>query len=446
MRTVIIGGSHAGITAAKTLKELAPEMEVIILEKTGTISFVASSINLYFKGKIKDLADGAIDTPGQIRELGVELLLHSAATHIDPKTKTVGYTEQTASKMSLQTLHYDYLILALGSSQFALPFKPKTLSDKVLTYKNLTESQIALKKITAASDITIIGSGYIGLELADALQTQNKQVRILERMDTILFRYYDKEMAQHVLAQIPESIQVKVNTPVLKIEGQDSKLLVQTPQETLATDLVIYAVNAQPNSQLVKKLLATEPDGTIKVNDYLQTSEENIYAVGDLISVPVSESERRYVPLVSGAIITGTIAAENIVYGNLQKFKPMQRTTMSALWGLYIGSTGFTEDQAPYYHLETVAVEKEFTDHGFNEHAGKKLWLKLVFEKHSQRLIGGQLVSEFKEENLISLISTCVGQKLTAKDIVQNEFYFNPILTRKSHYLRELALLSLIKF
>ena len=446
MRTIIIGGSHAGITAAKTLKKIAPEMDVVVLEKTSTVSFVASSINLCLKGELKDLAEGSVDTPEEIRALGIHLVLNATATKLDPAKQTVTYKEYAPAKVEFQTLSYDYLILALGSSQFTLPFHSEKIAEQVLTYKNLAESQRALQKISDAQDITIIGSGYIGVELAEALSTQAKKIRILERMNTLLFRYYDKEPARQISQRMPKNVQLKLDTPVLDINGTAKKLTVVTPLESFKTDLVIYAVNARPNSQLVKDQLDLDADGTVKVNDYLQTSDEKIYAIGDLISVPVAGDERRYVPLVSGAIITGTLAAENIAFGNRRTFKPMQRTTMSVVWGLYIGSTGFTEDQAPYYNLTTIAVEKEFTDHGFNERIGKKLWLKLVFEKNSQQLIGGQLLSEFEETSLINLISMLIEQKSTVQDILEAEYYFSPLLARKSYYLRDLALLALTKF
>ncbi|WHA09129.1 FAD-dependent oxidoreductase [Enterococcus montenegrensis] len=442
MRTVIIGASHSGIQTALTLKQLCPTMDVIILEKTQDIGFISSGINFVLTKKIDDLTQSHSVTPRDLLNHGIVLIRQAEVTSILPKEKQIFYTY---SGKTNENFNYDFLVLAMGSSQFYLDISGSEL-ENILTYKNVQESKEALKVFAKSKEITIIGTGYIGMELAYALSGKNKKIHLVEQMDSILFRYFDKEMVHEVINQLPKDIKLHMNTSALAFEGENGKVTQTLLSEgKIHNDAVVVAVNARPNTTLVEDFLEFNLDGTVVVNEFLQTKYQNIYAVGDLISVPLQGTEISiYMPLVNNAIRTGIVAAENIVYRNKIKLQSTQKTSVTRLGSYYLARTGLTQEEAPYYGKEVIAVADNFKDYGLENEFSKNPVLKLIFEKKGLKLIGAQYVSKFPRLELINLLANAIQKNETALTLSQMEAFFNPLFSNPLHYIQQLALQALV--
>lgn len=292
------------------------KIEVIIIEKSNVLGYIASSLNLVLEGYIERLEDSRTATASELLSEGINVMLNSRVVKIAAAEKNVSFETSTASCVEKDTISYDYLILAMGSSNFRNAFTEE-VKEHITTYKTIAQSRAALSKVQEAKKVAIVGAGLIGFELAESLSGQDKEVFLIDRMDTLLFRYFDQEISQILIERFPENLQIYLNSSVVAAKQTTNGELagIELANGTfLPADIVVYAVNPRPNVDLVADFLKLNPDGTIDTNEFLQTSDPSIYAVGDLVSIPFNHSDSSlYVPLVTNAYRTGIVAATNIL-------------------------------------------------------------------------------------------------------------------------------------
>jgi NADPH-dependent 2,4-dienoyl-CoA reductase/sulfur reductase-like enzyme len=450
MRIVIIGGSHAGIAAARHLKQMDHKIEVIIIEKTNVLGYIASSLNLVLEGYIERLEDSRTATASELLSEGINVMLNSKVVSIAPKEKKISFETSTLSCVEKDTLTYDYLILAMGSSNFRNAFTEE-VKEYITTYKTITQSREALKKVEAAKTVAIIGAGLIGFELAESLSGQEKEVILIDRMDTLLFRYFDQEISQILIKRFPENLQIYLNSSVVAAKQSANGELegIELANGTfLPADIVVYAVNPRPNVDLVADFLTLNADGTIYTNEYLQTSDPYIYGIGDLVSVPFNHSDSSlYVPLVTNAYRTGIVAATNILSQSKIPFPRMQRTVVSKLFGYYVSSSGINETEAPYYGFEVDSVTQTFHSRTFFEtEENFEVTLKLVFDKVSRVIMGGQIITSDRGSlEIINTVATLITANTTLDQLATMDYFFNPTISFPLHFLNQLAIEGILK-
>ena len=282
------------------------------------------------------------------------------------------------------------------------------------------------------------------MELAESLSKLKKEVFLIDRMDNILFRYFDEEITAQLMHKLPENVRVLLNSNVREIEMEAETITGVTLAngQLLAVDAAVYAINPRPNVELVSDILTINMDGTIQTDEFLQTSDPFIYAVGDLISVPFNHSAMPiYIPLVTNAYRTGMIAASNILLAEKISFPKAQRTIVSELFDFYLASCGINEEEAPYYGFDVASVTKTYTKSSlFETDEHFELTLKLVFDAQSKRLMGGQLMTNSRHSlEIINTISALITMETTLHQLTTMDFYFNPKLSTPVHFLNELA-------
>lgn len=441
MRVAIIGASHAGVTAAKQLKQLDASLEVVLIERTHTLAYLANTLNLMLSEQLTKLDEGKQITISELITLGIHVMLDTNVTNIDPKQKelTLISIDQT-----VETLTYDRLILAMGSTQTSIPDELK--KGEITTYKSFPQAKIALDRFQQAKSITIIGAGLIGLELADALSGQEKELILIDRMDDVLFRYFDSELTAQIKHHLQHFATIYLDATIKKVEPKGKQQVIHLQHETITSEVIVYAVNPRPSIELVQDFLTLTPDGTIYTDMHLKTSDPDIYAVGDLVSLPFKNTQMNsYIPLLSNAITTGLVAAQNIVSHDQLACPEVQRTVVSSFFGLHVASSGLTQEEAPYYGLTCDAYTKTFYPkaylhaHDLDEPAFIKL--KLVYRRDTKQLIGGQLltnVSHYLE--WIDLISLSINQETTIPKLAVMDFYFQPRFNEPIHPISQVAL------
>ncbi|WP_291291183.1 FAD-dependent oxidoreductase [Enterococcus sp.] len=450
MRIVIIGGSHAGIAAARHLKQMDRKIEVIIIEKSNVLGYIASSLNLVLEGYIEHLEDSRTVTASELLSEGINVMLNSRVVAITAAEKTISFETSTASCIEKDTIAYDSLILAMGSSNFRNAFTEE-VKEYITTYKTIGQSREALHKVQEAQKVAIVGAGLIGFELAESLSGQEKEVFLIDRMDTLLFRYFDQEISQILIKRFPENLQIYLNSSVVAAkQGAAGELEgIELANGTfLPADIVVYAVNPRPNVDLVADFLKLNPDGTIDTNEFLQTSDPNIYAIGDLVSIPFNHSDSAlYVPLVTNAYRTGIVAATNILSANKIPFPKMQRTVVSKLFGYYVSSSGINETEAPYYGFDVDSVTRTFHSRSFFEtETDFEVTLKLVFDRHSRVIMGGQIITSDRGSlEIINTVSTLITAYMTLDQLATMDYFFNPTISFPLHFLNQLAIEGLLK-
>ncbi|MBM7689420.1 hypothetical protein BCR24_10460 [Enterococcus ureilyticus] len=424
MKVVIIGASHGGLQAALTLKKLDPQTEVVLIEKRSELSFVSSGIILRMNQMVDELDNVRYLTAEELSKKGIVVLLNTMVTTIQPEKSTIIYEDDAKKTCKVS---YDKLILATGSNQFStnltLPSK-----DKVTVFKSYSSSVEVLRKLEQARSISIIGGGYIGVELCDALKEKGKEIHLIESAGSVLFRYLDKELSSLIEQKIVDSgVKLHLNESVIGFSDiEEESFITQTTNEEIRNDYVIVAVNARPDTTLVKEFLDLNANGTIRVNEHMQTSDPNIFALGDVISYPVRNSYRKsFIPLVNNVVRSATVAAMNVL-GHPMKYNMTQKTTATKIFNNYIATTGLTEVEAKFEGIEVESIFLTLPSQLPYLKLQEEVHIKLVFEKGTHNLIGGQLMSEKDITQSINTLSLAIDKETTLEELVTMDFYFNP--------------------
>lgn len=443
VKVVIIGGSHGGLQAAMTLKKLNSKIEVILIEKRGELSYISSGIILKMNHLVDELDQARYTTLEQLITQGVEVLLNTTVTKISSEKKTIICEGSNESSFEV---NYDKLILATGSNQFSTNMTLPS-EDKVTVFKSYPSSVAVLERLEQAQTISIVGGGYIGVELCDALKDKGKEIHLIESADSLLFRYVGKEISTIIEKKIENAgIHLHLNESVIGFSDIGKEpFITKTTNEEIKNDYVVVAVNARPDTTLVKERLELNANGTIRVDEYMQTSDPDIFAVGDVISYPVRNSYRKsFIPLVNNVVRSATVAAMNIL-GHSMKYTMTQKTTATKIFGCYIATTGLTEVEAVFEGIDVESIFLTLPCQLPYLELQEEVSIKLVFEKGSHKLIGGQLMSEKDITQSINTLSLAIDKETTLEELVTMDFYFNPAINHPMGIISRAAYEFLIR-
>lgn len=455
MKVIVIGGSHAGIAASKYLKKLDSNVEVYLIEKSKVLGFIPSSVNLIFNGLFtaNEIEKGEVGDQSTLENLGIHLLLETTVSNIDLEKKEVTYQSNLHKETTTQT--FDKLILAMGSDRFS-PLIPDTeeTHQNIITYKSRSKTIEAYQKINESDQIAIIGAGLIGLELASSLAAQpDKKVTIIEQMNRPAFRYFDEEITNILLQHIPESIDLRLSESfnhyqVINKSGKEQLEVQFFSGQTKVVDTCVFAVNPKPEIELVEHLIDLDFDQTILVNDFMQTSNPDVYAIGDLVKLPFGvHGEPAYLPLIGNARKTALVAASHITLPDPQPISNSQRAIGTEIFGVFLGSTGITKDEADFYDLETTSITKTYT-HFSKYHADKGFFvtIKVLYDSQTKQLFGAQLISSQKDMlDLINILTQMIIDQASVDSLVFSEIYYNPKLSPATNFLADIGLDALNK-
>lgn len=443
MKIVIIGASHAGIAAALNLRKLQPEAEVLLIDENHKdgLGYVSNGINLYLKGKIHSLAEAA-NNERTLQASGAKLITEWRVTELDPDKHQLILTSEEGKK---ETLTYDKLIVATGSSPATL-YK-QIEAENVYTYKNLVQSKQVLAALKEAKEVVIFGAGYIGLELADALRNKGHMIHLVDYMPNVLSRYFDKDMIGSFQNQLKnKQINFHPNEFLIGWKKSGEEVVsVQLLSQTLKADIVIFSAQTCPNTSLLKDKVALYEDDTVMVNEYLQTSDSDIYAIGDIVPVSFDKKERHlFLPLVTRAVhmaraVALTLCEQPTAYDLKQKI------TATVITDHFLGTVGLTEDEAPFLEQSACSCSGEFDLFPQYYEENKTVNAKLIYHPDTLEIIGGQLISQEFLLSDLNLLADIVKQKTTIPQLAVENFGFLAEYTPRFHYLNELAFKVLAK-
>ncbi|WP_291290678.1 FAD/NAD(P)-binding oxidoreductase [Enterococcus sp.] len=431
MKTIIIGASHGGITAALAIKKYQPDHEVWLFEKTDSLGFIPSTINLIYKDyfSFEELEKGETYTGEILEKAGICLFLNTEIIKIDPEEKRV-YSDDKEHP-------YDYLILSMGSEHFLPnpPYLEQPISEKLITYKSKQRLQEIFPRIAKADTITIIGGGLICFELASSLAMDaTKKIQIIERNLRPIHRYFDSELLVELAKYLPANVMVYRNESFYRIERQEEQLTAITLSDgtVLSTDEVILAINPQPQSDLLEQIVKLNEDKTVVVDPYLETSAQDIYAIGDLVHSKITNiSYDYYFPTISNAKREAVVAAYNITHPHKIACPPIQKTMATKLFGKYLASSGLTAEEALFNGYQIRKIHKHY--HKLAHYGAlqeKELQIQVLCNKENGQLLGVQLFSDSRQAvELINQFSTFISDHRTLKDLTQVDNFFSPDLS-----------------
>ncbi|WP_018884089.1 FAD-dependent oxidoreductase [Paenibacillus massiliensis] len=442
MKVAVIGCTHAGTAAIVNTAKLYPDAQITVYERNDNISFLSCGIALYVGGVVKDPEGLFYSSPQQLAELGVVTKMLHEVTEVDTQGKRLKARDLTTGQELEDT--YDKLIVTTGS----WPIIPKLEGiklDNILLSKNYNHSNTIIEKAKDAKRITVVGAGYIGIELVEAFQMNGKEVTLIDSMDRILNKYLDSDYTDRIETSLEEhGIKLALGQTVTRFEGEQGKVSkVITDKGAYETDLVILCIGFRPNTDLLKGQVDMLPNGAIIVNKYMQSSQPDVFAAGDSCAIHYNPTGKNaYIPLATNAVRMGTLVARNLVEPTIP-YMGTQGTSGIKIYEQNIAGTGLTETAAVDEGLDVEAVLIEDSYRPEFMPTAEKVLLKVVYERASRRIVGAQLMSEVDLTQSINTLSVCIQNHMTVDQLAFIDFFFQPHYNKPWNFLNTAGLQAL---
>lgn len=443
MKVIVVGCTHAGTAAIVNLKELHPNSEVTVYEKNDNISFLSCGIALSVNKVVTEPEKLFYNSPEGLAQIGVNTKMNHEVTDIDFDNKKVKVKDLASGKEFED--NYDKLVLTLGSWPIVPRFEGGDLENIELC-KNYDHAKTIIAKSPNAKNVVIIGAGYIGVELVEAFQDLGKKVTLIDAEDRIMSKYLDKDFTDIAEKEFSSrGVDLVLGEKVQKFEGDNGKVTkVVTENGSYEGDLVVLCIGFAPSTKLVKDKLDTLPNGAIIIDEYMRTSKKDVFAAGDCCVVKYNPAgDERYIPLATNAVRMGTLVARNIVEPTL-KYLGTQGTSGIKIYEQNIASTGLTEEVAKKttkFNVGSVILTDNYRPEFMPTF--EPATIKLVFDKDTRRIIGGQIASKIDLTQFMNTLSVVIQNKMTLEDLAVTDFFFQPHYNKPWSLLNAVALKAL---
>ena len=426
MKILIVGGVAGGATAATRLRRLSEENEVIIFEKGQYVSFANCGLPYHISGTIDKRDALLLQTPESLNErYNLDVRVFSEVLSINTAEKKV--TVKNLQSEEIYAESYDKLLLSPGAEPIKPPFEGID-SDKIYTLRNIPDMDKIVSKTKNAQNFVVVGGGFIGLEVAENLIEAGKNVKLVELGNQVMAPV-DFDIASFVHEKAKQKgLELLLNVGVEKFKDKGETIEVFLNNGTsIETDAVILAIGVKPETKLaIEAGLEIGETRGILVNEFMQTSNPDIYAVGDAIEVAhYINNKKVLIPLAWPANRQGRIVADNIVLGNQYKYTGSLGSSILKFFELSVASTGLNEKTLKKFGIpyKTAIVTR-------GHHAGyypgaKNMVLKVIFDENG-KIFGAQAVGEAGVDKRIDVIATAIKGNLTVYDLPEIEITYAP--------------------
>ncbi len=427
MKVVIIGGVAAGATAAARLRRLSEEAEIIIIERSGFISYANCGLPYYIGGVITDKKDLTLQTPQSFwQRFRIEARVRSEALSIDRAGKSVRIKDLESGRIYGES--YDYLLLSPGA-EAVIPDLPGIRSGRILTLRH-TEDSFAIKDMAdkhQGGKAIVIGGGFIGLETAENLVHSGLSVTLIQRSDHVM-KPFDSDMAAFLHKELRRNgVSLHLNTSLTGFQEDDDGITAITDKGRFKADFAVLAIGVRPDSRLAKEAgLETDSRGSIIVDDSMRTSDPSIYAAGDAVAImSKATGERGMIALAGPANKEGRIVADNIA-GIRSRYRGGTGVSVLKLFSITAATAGMNEETAMARGLDYDTVFTYQGSHASYYPGAQSMMIKLIYEKPSGRILGAEAVGKDGVDKRIDTISMAVALGLTADDLVSLDMAYAP--------------------
>ena len=423
-RIVVIGGVAAGATAAAKVRRLSPEAEITLLEAGPDISFANCGLPYHIGGDIPDRSSLILQSPESFKsQYDVTVHVNTAAESIDRVAKVV---RARKAEEALE-FPYDALILAQGGKPIApdLPGAKLPHVFSLWTLSDMDRIQTFLKE-KKPSRAVIVGGGFIGLEMAEALSHRGLEVRVVEKLPHVM-SVMDPEISGAVEEELAARGVLLSKGVGVEAIGEDWVAL--EGGEKVAADMVLLSIGVRPELTLAREAgLSLGPAGGVLVDEFLRTSDPAILAAGDMVEVThrVHGAKVR-IPLAGPANRQGRIAAENALGGSRAYQGPIG-TSIVRVFDAVAGITGLSLRAAKSAGIDAVAVTVHKEHHVSYYPGAQQVTVRLVVDRASGRVLGGQTTGFVGADRRLDAISVAVAQGMTVRELADVDFSYSPPL------------------
>lgn len=428
MKVIIIGGVAGGASAAARIRRLDETAQIIVLERSNYVSYANCGLPYFIGGVIREQAELTLQTPQSFWErFHIDVRVRNEAVDIDVKSKTVAIRRLDTGEIYHE--QYDKLLLSPGAKP-VVPHLPGVTSDRIFSLRTVEDTLRIRKFIEEYKPATavLVGGGFIGLEMAENLTTMGISVTVIQRSNQ-LFAPMDADMASFIHAQMrSHGVKLKLEKTVTGFSSKGGKPVTMIKDsEPISSDMVLLGVGVEPDTALAEKAgLALGIRGAVAVNEYMETSVPDIYAVGDAVEVShFVTGKKSLISLAGPANKQGRIAADNICGGN-SMFKGTQGSSVIKIFEMTGAVTGINEKTAEAAGIVYDKVVLSPVSHAAYYPGGQTMYMKVLYEKETLRLLGAQIAGYEGVDKRIDVLAAAIRMGMTADKLAELELAYAP--------------------
>lgn len=424
IKTIIIGGVAAGMTAAAKLKRLDPSHKIHVYEKGHDLSYSGCGMPYYLGEIVTDETKLIARYQEDFQKQGIDVFLEHEVIRVNPKEQTVEIKNLKTNEII--TDNYDKLIIGVGTTANRTHV-PGSDFEHIYVLNQLPDMRMIKPEVISGKHVAIIGGGYIGVEVAENLAHQGLIVHIIQRENQLL-SVYDYDVAGKAKKALEDiGVHIHLDENLKAYEKDYDKLIIITDQNQYAVDFVIESIGVRPNTSFLKDIgLDMLRNGAILINKHCETSLPNIYAAGDCVAYYHQiKDEQVFVPLGTHANKTGRIVAENIA-GLKTEFPGIVGSNIIKVAHLGFAKTGLGIDEAKKLNLDYDYVDVTAKHQTSYYPGATDLFIRIVYEKQTGILKGAQLVGEKGVSDRINIMALAITKSLTASEFSQLDFAYAP--------------------
>ena len=421
MRVCIVGGGGGASNAANVVRSLDKEARIDIFTNRGEVGNLPCEIPFVLKGTLPSWESSFAfrDRFYKERDIGV---------HLDTEVTEI-LREEKRIVAGGESYHYDKVVLDTGATPVIPPIPGLDGHNEFTLSTGLRPAMVFEEAIPRYDSAAVIGTGQIALETAAILQARGyHHVYLVGRSDRILRAYLDEEMVGVVEEGIKENgVELILGAGNMKVATTGEKKLLYLADRELEVDIIFLAVGAEPNSGLARRAgIEIGDTGAVAVNEYLQTSDPDIYAIGDCMENwdTLTGAKRRH-QTATNAATTGRIAGRNLVLGNILAYQGAVKALITEVYGCEVGTVGFTEDYAREQGFDVVASMTTSSTRR-RVFGGKSINIKLIADRKSHTLIGAQITSEEMVAGKIDRLAVAIAERVPLQRLSQIDTCYSP--------------------
>lgn len=427
-KVVIVGGVAGGATAAARIRRLDEKAEIIVFERSGYVSYANCGLPYYIGGVIENPEDLTLQTPESFYErFRISMKTHHEVTAIHPEKKSVSVKNLETGEEFEES--YDKLLLSPGAKPI-WPKLPGMEGNRLFSLRTV-EDTFRIKEYLYDNhprSAVMVGGGFIGMELAENLRELGMDVTIIQKPKQLL-NPFDSDMASFIHAEMRKhGVELKLGYEVEGFEEKENSIdVLLKDSDPIHADMAVVAIGVSPESALAKDIgLELGIKGSILVNDRMETSVPDIYAVGDAVQVKqYVTGQDAHIALAGPANKQGRIAADNICGGD-SRYTGSQGSSVIKVFDITAATTGVNEGNARKAGLDVDTVILSPMSHAGYYPGGKMMTMKVVFEKDTYRLLGAQIIGREGVDKRIDVLATAIHTGLDARELKELDLAYAP--------------------
>jgi len=429
MHIIFIGGNAAGMSAAAKAQRSLKDGKITVYEQGEIVAFGSCGLPYYVADYFDDSPRMIARTPEAFIESGINLKLKHRVVALDVSKKEVSVENDQGETF---VDHYDKLVITSGASPVVPPFPGKDLKN-IFSLRELADGDAIKAAIGhTGENAVIVGGGFIGLELAEALEKQGKKVRIIELENRIMKAFLDEDFSTVVENELrTKGVQLCLGEKVLKFTGSDSVQFVETDKATYPADLVVLSIGVRPNTGFLKGSgIKQLGNSAIIVDNRGESSIKDIYSAGDCAAVEHMISKKAvYSPLGTTANKLGRIIGESLS-GGTKVYPGTLSSSCVKVFDMEAGRTGYSSGEIELLKLETSSVlvkDKNQTDYYPGQ---EEILLKVTYMKDSRKIISAQCAGRNGAVLRINALAVAIQKEMSIDELAMADFCYSPPFSR----------------